>query len=107
MTESGQVWAALLLCAAVTAVTRGLGPMTLGERELPPVAARVLVLLAPALLTALVASQVLADGARLALGADTAGAAVALLLLWRRAHVLLVVLAAAATTGLLRAAGAG
>ncbi len=68
---------------------------------------RVVVLLAPALLAALVVTNALADGDRLRVGADTAGAVVAAVLLWRRAHVLVVVVAAATVTAGLRAAGVG
>ena len=101
------VWGAVALCAVVTAVERGIGPIAMGERELPPAATRVLALLAPALLTALVVTQVFADGARFAVGAETVGAGVAVVLLWRRAPVLVVVLGAAITTALLRAFGLG
>ena len=105
--DSALVWLAVALCAAVTAVERGLGPVTTGERTLPPAVTRVLALLASALLTALVVTQVFAEGGRIAVGADTVGAGVAVLLLWRRASVLVVVLAAAATTAMLRAMGMG
>jgi branched-subunit amino acid transport protein len=97
------VWAVVLLCALTTVVTKGVGPAATGSRELPAPAVRVVVLLASALLSALVVTNALADGDRLAVGADTAGALVAALLLWRRAHVIVVVLAAAGVTALLRA----
>jgi branched-subunit amino acid transport protein len=103
--DSALVWAAVALCAVVTAAERAIGPVTTGERTLPPAVTRVLALLAPALLTALVVTQVFADGGRLAVGADTVGVGVAVLLLWRRVHTLAVVLGAAATTALLRAVG--
>jgi branched-subunit amino acid transport protein len=101
------VWLVVVLTALTTVVTKGLGPVATGSRELPEAAVRVVVLLAPALLAALVVTNALADGDRLTLGADTAGAAVAGLLLWRRAPVLVVVVAAAAVTAGLRAAGTG
>lgn len=91
------------LVALTTLVTKGVGPAATGARELPAPAVRVVVLLSSALLAALVVTNALADGDRLALGADTAGAAVAALLLRRRAPVLLVVVAAAVTTAVLRA----
>jgi len=97
------VWAVVVLCALTTVVTKGVGPAATGSRELPAPAVRVVVLLASALLSALVVTNALADGDRLAVGADTAGALVAALLLWRRAHVIVVVLAAAGVTALLRA----
>jgi len=97
------IWAVVVLCALTTVVTKGVGPAATGSRELPAPAVRVVVLLASALLSALVVTNALADGDRLAVGADTAGALVAALLLWRRAHVIVVVLAAAGVTALLRA----
>jgi branched-subunit amino acid transport protein len=101
------VWLVVALCAVTTLVTKGVGPAATGARELPAPAVRVVVLLASALLSALVVTNALADGQRLHVGADTAGAVVAALLLWRRAHVLVVVVAAAAVTAGLRAAGVG
>lgn len=101
------VWLLVALTAVTTLVTKGVGPAATGERELPAPAVRVVVLLSSALLSALVVTNALADGDRLHVGADTAGAAVAALLLWRRQHVLVVVVAAAATTALLRATGTG
>lgn len=97
------VWAVVALCALTTVVTKGVGPAATGAGELPAPAVRVVVLLASALLSALVVTNALADGDRLAVGADTAGALVAALLLWRRAHVIVVVVAAAGVTALLRA----
>ena len=103
--STGTVWAVVGLAALTTFVTKGVGPAATGSRELPAPAVRVVVLLGSALLSALVVTNALADGQRLHVGADTAGAAVAALLLWRRAHVLLVVVAAAAVTAALRALG--
>lgn len=101
------VWAVVALCAVTTLVAKGIGPAATGARELPEPAVRVVVLLGSALLSALVVTNALADGNRLHVGADTAGALVAGLLLWRRAHVLVAVLAAAVVTAGLRAAGVG
>ena len=101
--STATVWGVIALAALTTLVTKGVGPFATGARELPPWAVRVVVLLAAPLLTALVVTNARADGPRLALGADTAGAAVAAVLVWRRAHVVLVVVAAAAVTAALRA----
>ena len=105
--STGVVWTVIALVAVTTFATKGIGPAVTGSRELPAPAVRVVVLLAPPLLAALVVTNALADGGRLHVGADTAGALVAALLLWRRAHVLVVVVAAAAVTAGLRAAGVG
>ena len=55
-------------CTVVTAVIKAAGPVALGGRDLPEWFTRVIVLLAPALLAALVATAALADGHDLALG---------------------------------------
>lgn len=104
---AGTVWAVVLLCALTTVVAKGIGPAATGARELPPAAVRVVVLLGPALLAALVVTNALADGDRLHVGADTAGALMAAVLLWRRAHLLVVVVGAAVVTAALRALGVG
>ncbi len=103
--SSGTWWLLIGLCVATTALTRGVGPATVGGRELPAPAVRVVVLLSSALMAALVAAAALADGTELRVGADTAGVATAGVLLWRRAHLLVVVLGAAAVTAGLRALG--
>lgn len=93
------------LIAAVTVVTlliKGGGPALIGARSLPPPLLRVVALLAPALLPALVVTTALADGTRLHVGANTVGVAPAALLLLRGAPVLVAVLAAAVVTALLR-----
>lgn len=105
--SSTTVWLVVALCAAATALTKGLGPALTGGRDLPAPAVRVVGLLGSALVSALVVTNALADGDRLAVGADTAGVVVAGLLLWRRASLVLVVVAAAAVTAGLRAAGLG
>src|SRR4051812_49552010 len=62
-------------CAVTTWAIKGIGPLALGGRELPPWFTSVIVLLAPALFAALVVTQALADGQRLAVGANTVGVA--------------------------------
>lgn len=105
--SSTTVWFVVVLCAAATAVTKGLGPALTGGRVLPAPALRVVSLLGAALVSALVVTNALADGDRLAVGADTAGVLVAGLLLWRRRSLVVAVVAAAAVTAGLRAAGLG
>ncbi len=100
-----RVWLSIALVALVTAAIKGLGPLVLGARPLPGPLARVVVLLAPALLAALVVTTALADGPRLHVGADSAGVAVAGVLLLRGVTVLPVVVVAAGVTALLRLAG--
>ena len=90
-------------CAAVTWAIQAAGPLALGGRELPGWFTSVVVLLAPALFAALVVTQALADGQRLAVGADTAGVAAGGLIAWRTGSVIGCVVAAAAVTAALRA----
>lgn len=102
--SGGEVWTTVVLVALVTFAIKGIGPALLGPgREgggevgrdpLPAPLARVVPLLAPPLLTALVCTQALADGPDLALGGDTLGVAAAGVLLWRGATVLPAVLVA-------------
>jgi branched-subunit amino acid transport protein len=90
-------------CAVVTAAIKAAGPIALGGRELPPRLTDIVTLLAPALLAALVVTQVLADGQRLAVGYDTAGVAAGGVVGWRTGSIVWCVLVAAAVTAALRA----
>jgi branched-subunit amino acid transport protein len=89
--------------ALVTFVIKAAGPVALGGRELPTWFTSVVVLLAPALLAALVATQALADGDQLKVGADTAGVAAGGLVVWRTGSIVACVLVAPAVTAALRA----
>jgi len=91
-------------CAVVTIVLKAIGPVALGSRELPGWFAAIVALMAPALFAALVTTQALADERDLAVGADTAGVAVAAVVLWRGGSMVVAGLVAAATAALLRAA---
>ena len=98
-------WALIAGCAVVTFAIKAAGPVALGGRELPDWFGRVVALLAPALLSALIVTQALADGEDLAAGADTAGVAAAGAALWRGVPIVAAVLIAAAVTAALRALG--
>ncbi|HZI91336.1 MAG TPA: AzlD domain-containing protein [Thermoleophilaceae bacterium] len=88
-------------CALLTAAIKGVGPVALGGRELPDWFSSLVVLLAPALLAALVVTQALADGDRLAVGPDTAGVAAGGVVAFKTGSIIAcVVVAAALTTGL-------
>jgi branched-subunit amino acid transport protein len=101
--SSGTTWTLIVACAVITATIKGVGPVALGGRELPPWFSAIVAMMAPALFAALVVTQALADGRDWAVGADTAGVAVAALAAWRGASVIAVVAIAAGTTALLRA----
>lgn len=103
--SAGTTWALIGACALITAVIKGAGPLALGGRELPPWFSSIVSLMAPALFAALVVTQVLANGRDLAVGADTAGVALAGVAAWRGASVITVVAVAAVTAAALRALG--
>lgn len=96
------IWALIGACAVVTAVMKGLGPIALGGRELPGAFNRVIGLMAPPLLAALVVTAAFANGEKLAIGADTVGVAVAGIALWRGANVVVGVLIAVTATAIAR-----
>jgi branched-subunit amino acid transport protein len=100
-----ELWGLIGGCAIVTAVIKAAGPVAFGGRELPDRVARVIALLAPALLAALIVTQALADGRRIVIGADTAGVALAGVVLWRGGSVLAGVAVAVVVTAGLRALG--
>ena len=88
-------------CAAVTYVIKGIGPLALGGRDLPLWFTSVVILLAPALFAALVATQTVADGDQITVGANTVGVAAGGLVAWRfRSVIGCVVVAAVVTAGL-------
>lgn len=100
MTEA---WAVVGLLGAATVAIKSAGPVLFGGRELPDRLRGVAELLAPALLAALVVTQILGAGRSLALDARSVGLAAAALLLWRKVPVLPVVVVAAVVTGVVRA----
>lgn len=96
------VWLVVLAVGAVTVALKAAGPVLLGGRELPPPVLRVVVLLAPALLAALVAVGIVGGDRELLLDERLAGLGAAVLALLVRAPILVVVIAAAVATALAR-----
>jgi branched-subunit amino acid transport protein len=105
--STGTAWLLIGACAVITAAIKAAGPVALGGRELPPWFSSIVAMMAPALFAALVVTQALADGRHWAVGADTAGVALAGLAAWRGVSVIAVVGIAAGVTAGLRAAGVG
>ncbi len=98
-----EVWITIGLVALATAVIKSVGPVLVGGRELPGWALRVIGLLMPALLTALVLVGVLADGQRLVVDARLAGLATGAAALLARVPLVGALLVAVGTTALVRA----
>jgi branched-subunit amino acid transport protein len=99
------VWLCVLVVGLATVALKATGPVLAAGRELPAGAARVVDLLAPALLAALVATQAFATDEELVLDERAAGLTAAVVAIVLRAPLLVVVLAAAATAAGLRALG--
>ena len=98
-------WWTVALVGAATVAIKGAGPVLLGGRPLPPRAARVIGLLAPALLGALVAINTFgAERARVR-GERALGGAGAPGGVWVKAPPLIAVVVAALVTATARALG--
>jgi branched-subunit amino acid transport protein len=95
-------WTIVMAVGAATVALKAIGPLLLSGRQLPAVALGAVRLLAPALLAALVITQVAAGPDGLAVDERSLGLAVAVVAVLLRAPLLLVIIAAAATTALAR-----
>jgi branched-subunit amino acid transport protein len=96
------VWTAVLLVGAGTIALKASGPVLLGGRTLPDTIARVLEMLAPAMLAALVVTQLVAGDRELVLDESLGGIAAAGVAIALRAPILVTVVVAAVVTALLR-----
>ncbi len=96
------VWIAVAVVGAATIAIKAVGPVVVGGRELPPRLVGLVELLAPAVLAALVVTQVVGGDRELVLDERLAGLLAAAVALRARSPLLLVVAVAAATTALTR-----
>jgi branched-subunit amino acid transport protein len=93
------LWITIVSVALASAAIRAIGPILLGDRELPSSANAVIALLVPAVLTALVVTETFGEDGRLVLDEKAIGVVVAAGALALRAPVLLAgALAVVATT---------
>ena len=97
------IWLVIIGLAVTTAAIKAAGPVLFGGREPGPAFLGVVALLAPALLTALVATALFSDGRSWSVGLEVVGVAVGAVLLWRGWSVLLAVAVAVGLTAVLRA----
>jgi branched-subunit amino acid transport protein len=97
------VWVTILGLAAATIAIKASGPLLVGGRSLPPPALRLIALLAPALLAALVVTQTFGRDGELTVDARAAGLAAAAIAVALRASLLVTMAVAALTTAGLRA----
>jgi hypothetical protein len=98
-------WTLVIAVGAATVALKGTGAALVAGRPLPLRAARMVALLAPALLAALIVVQVFGARHAVTLDSRAAGLAAAGLALLCRLPVLVVVASAAAATALARACG--
>ncbi|HEX5088608.1 MAG TPA: AzlD domain-containing protein [Nocardioides sp.] len=98
-----RIWWTIIGLTLTTVVLKALGPVVFGGRDPHPAFMRVVAMMAPALLAALVVTTALADGKHVGVGADTIGVLVGGVLLWRGRSVVLSVLVAVVVTAALRA----
>ena len=96
-------WVVVVVVGAGTMLLKAVGPVGVAHRELPPRVERLLDLVAPAILAALVVTETFADGKHLVVDARLAGAGAAVLLVLARAPYWLVVLCGALATAGVRA----
>lgn len=101
--STAEVWLLVLGLTVTTALVKAAGPVFVGGRELPRPFMRVLSFAAAPLLTALVATSVLADGRHLTIGADTAGVLAGTVLLVLRVPLIVAAVVAVVVTATLRA----
>ena len=98
-----EAWWTVLLVGAATIAIKGAGPLLLGGKPLPPRLGRVIGLLAPALLAALVAISTFGGERALILDERALGVAAAAVAIAFKAPPLVVVVVAATVTALARA----
>ena len=103
MAALSAVWTVVAAVGAATVAIKAVGPVALGGRGLPPRLDALVELLAPALLAALVVTQLVGGDRELVLDERLAGVAAAALALRLRAPILAVIFVAAAVTALARA----
>jgi branched-subunit amino acid transport protein len=97
-----ETWIVVIAVGAMTIALKAVGPVLLGGKPLPEHLTGIVGLLAPALLAALVVTQVLGGDEEIVLDARLVGLAAAVVALLLRAPLLVVVIAAAASTAVVR-----
>jgi hypothetical protein len=98
-----EVWVVVAVVGLATVALKGVGPVLLAGRDLPGRLIAVVELLAPAVLGALVVTQLVGGDREIVLDERLVGVGAAAVALLRRAPLLAVVVTAAAATALARA----
>ncbi len=95
-------WIVVALVGVATIAIKALGPILMGGRPLPPKIDRMLALLAPAMLSALVAINTFGSGRQLVVDARILGVGAAAVAIRMKAPILVVVVVAAVVTATAR-----
>jgi branched-subunit amino acid transport protein len=97
-------WIVVAAVGVATVLLKAAGPVFLGRRPLPRRIQSAVDLLAPVMLTALVVTQTLANGAEISVDARVPGVAAAGIAIWRGTPLVGAMVIAGAVTALLRLA---
>ncbi|HZA61073.1 MAG TPA: AzlD domain-containing protein [Actinomycetota bacterium] len=97
-----RVWIVVLLAGAGTMALKAVGPVLLGGRQMPPRIARMLGLLAPAVLSALVVTETFGAGRQLVVDERLIGVAAGAVAVTLRAPLAVVLAIAAVATAVVR-----
>ena len=95
-------WTAVLIVGAGTVLLKSVGPVGVAHRRLPARVDRLLELIAPSILAALVITETFASGRSLVLDARLAGVAAGIVAVVLRAPLWAVIVAGGAATALVR-----
>jgi Branched-chain amino acid transport protein (AzlD) len=99
-----RTWFLIAVLAVGTVLMKTLGPLLAGGRQPPAPLTRVIALVAPALISALIVTGTFTDGQELIIDARAAGVGVGAIALWFRVPAVLAMLIAAIVCALLRVA---
>jgi branched-subunit amino acid transport protein len=97
-----KTWLLILVLAAGTVLMKTLGPVLAGGRQPPAALTRVVALVAPALISALIVTGTFTQGQQLIIDARAAGVGVATVALWFRVPAVLAMVLAVIVCALLR-----
>ena len=97
-----RTWLLILVLAVGTVLMKTIGPVLAGGRQPPAPLTRVIALVAPALISALIVAGTFTQGQQLVIDARAAGLAVGAVALWFRAPAVVALLLAAIIAAVLR-----
>ena len=97
-----KAWLLIIVLTVGTVLMKTIGPVLAGGRQPPAALTRVIALVAPALISALIVAGTFTDGQHLVIDARAAGLVVGAVALWFRAPAAVALLLAALVCAVLR-----